>query len=148
MIARSARNLLVIAVIAVIAGIVGVFVGQALFSPPVPPAADFHQFVHHDLDLDAAQKVRLEQLEQRFAMRKHALELQLRSDNARLADAIQTEHGNGAQVTAAVDRSHMVMGQLQKETIAHIFAMRQILRPDQAGRFDAAVVRALTEDKK
>ena len=36
------------------------------------------------------------------------------------------------------------MGELQKETLAHIFAMRQILRSDQTARFDQAVVKALT----
>jgi hypothetical protein len=38
------------------------------------------------------------------------------------------------------------MGALQKETLSHIFAMRQLLRPDQARKFDAAVTKALTED--
>ena len=38
------------------------------------------------------------------------------------------------------------MGQLQKETLEHVFAMRAVLRPDQAVQFDAAVVKALTAD--
>ena len=50
-------------------------------------------------------------------------------------------------VTAA-SVSFMVMGELQKETLAHIFAMRQILRPDQAAKFDQAVVKALTVDAR
>ena len=36
------------------------------------------------------------------------------------------------------------MGEMQKITLEHIFAMRSVLRPDQAARFDAAVVKALT----
>lgn len=148
MIGSQVTRLLAIAAVAFAAGITGVFVGQALFVRVPPPAADFHQFVHSGLDLSIDQKARLDLLEQRFATRKRALELQLRSENARLASAIQAEHGNGAGVAAAVDRAHMAMGQMQKETIRHIFAMRQILRPDQARRFDAAVVRALTEDPK
>jgi hypothetical protein len=87
-------------------------------------------------------------LEQRFAIRRRALELELRAANARLAGAIQAEHGNGPQVAAAVDASHAVMGELQKETLAHTFAMRQILRPDQVGKFDQAVVKALTVDAR
>jgi hypothetical protein len=31
---------------------------------------------------------------------------------------------------------------------SHIFAMRQLLRPDQAVRFDRAVVKALTDDAR
>ncbi len=40
------------------------------------------------------------------------------------------------------------MGELQKETLAHIFAMRAILRPDQATAFDRAVVKSLTADAR
>ncbi len=40
------------------------------------------------------------------------------------------------------------MGQLQKETLEHIFAMRGVLRPDQAARFDQAVVKALTAQER
>ncbi len=148
MIASQTRRLALMAVLAFVAGMSGVLAGRALFTPAARPTSDFHEFVHQGLNLDSVQKAALEQLEQRFATRKRALELELRSDNARLAEAIQVEHGNGPQVAAAVDRSHAVMGELQKETIAHIFAMRQILRPDQAGRFDAAVVRALTEENR
>ena len=36
------------------------------------------------------------------------------------------------------------MGELQKATLSHVFAMRAVLRPDQAARFDAAVAEALT----
>ena len=69
----------------------------------------------------------------------------MRADNQRLAAAIAAEHGYGPKVAQAVDRSHQVMGQLQKETLQHMFAMRAVLRPDQAAQFDAAVVRALTQ---
>ena len=65
--------------------------------------------------------------------------------NARLAQAIAAEHGYGPQVAQAVDRTHHVMGALQKETLQHIFAMRAVLRPDQAAQFDSAVVKALTQ---
>jgi nickel and cobalt resistance protein CnrR len=40
------------------------------------------------------------------------------------------------------------MGELQKETMSHIFAMRAALRPDQAQKFDRAVVKALTTDAR
>src|SRR3546814_12728085 len=36
------------------------------------------------------------------------------------------------------------MGELQNETLEHIFAMRAVLKPDQAAKFDAAVTKALT----
>jgi uncharacterized protein YicC (UPF0701 family) len=91
-----------------------------------------------------SQETKIEAIEARYAVQRQALELELRADNARLAQAIQTEHGYGPQVSDAVDRSHKAMGELQKVTLEHIFAMRGVLRPRQAARFDEAVVKALT----
>ena len=140
------RRSLVIAAIAFLAAIAGVFVGRSLVRGPEQPGAELHALLHDGLDLDAGQKTALADLERRFALRRQALELELRADNARLAAAIEAEHGDGPRVREAVDRSHAAMGELQKETLAHIFAMRQIMRPDQTARFDQAVVKALTTD--
>lgn len=145
---KPLRWTIVIAVVAFLAGIAGVFIGRALVPVPQDEGTELHGVLHHQLHLDRGQEVRLDALEQRFAIRRRALELELRAANARLAGAIQAEHGNGPQVAAAVDASHAVMGELQKDTLAHIFAMRQILRPDQAAKFDQAVVKALTVDAR
>lgn len=135
-----------VAIIAFVAAIAGVWVGRTYIGPHHRQGSELHEVLHHGLDLDDAQKAKLEGLEQRFAVRRRALELELRSDNARLADAIEAEHGNGPRVVAAVDASHAAMGELQKETLAHIFAMRAIMRPDQQATFDRAVVKSLTAD--
>ena len=142
------RRLLLIGLIAFVAAIAGVFVGRAYVVRQTPVETELHALLHHRLDLDEGQKARIETIERRFAVRKQALELELRADNARLADAIEAEHGYGPQVQAAVDRSHQVMGQLQKETLEHIFAMRAVLRRDQAARFDQAIVKALTAQER
>lgn len=130
-----------------IAAIGGVLLGRVLFPAPVPPGAELHDVLHHKLSLDAGQQARLELLEQQFAIQRRALELELKADNAKLAQAMEAEHGNGPRVAAAVDHSHAVLGELQKATLAHIFAMRQLLRPDQTARFDKAVVKALTDER-
>ena len=143
----SSRGWLALGVTAsFLAAIGGVFVGRALFPAPAAPGAELHDVLHHKLTLDPGQQARLELLERQFAVQRRALELELRADNARLAQAMEAEHGNGPRVTAAVDRSHAVLGELQKATLAHIFAMRQLLRPDQTAPFDKAVVKALTDD--
>ena len=141
------RNLL-IALIAFAAAIAGVFAGRALLPQPSHTGAELHALLHEDFNLDAAQKSRLDKLELDFGVRNRALELELRADNARLAEAIEAEHGNGPKVAAAIDGSHMTMGELQKATLEHVFAMRAILRPEQTARFDAAVVKALTADTR
>ena len=129
-----------------LAAILGVFVGRHLFPAPSAPGAELHDVLHHKLSLDAGQQARLQILEQKFAVQRRAIEFELRADNARLAEAMEAEHGNGPQVTAAVDRSHAALGELQKATLAHIFSMRQLLRPEQTAPFDKAVVKALTDD--
>lgn len=145
----SGRVRLTLSVLACfIAAIGGVFVGRALLPVPAQPGAELHEVLHHRLALDAKQQARLQVLEQQFAVQRRAFELELRASNARLAEAIEAEHGNGPRVAAAVDQSHAVMGELQKATLAHIFAMRQTLRPDQTGKFDQAVVKALTDDAR
>lgn len=142
------RRLALVAVIAFLGAIAGVFVGRAWFGAVPHHESELHSLLHERLELDAGQRARLDEIERRFAVRRKALEFELRADNARLADAIEAEHGNGPQVRAAVDKSHQAMGELQKETLAHLFAMRQILRPDQAAKFDRVVVRALTAEHR
>lgn len=129
-----------------IAAIGGVFVSRTLLPAPAQPGAELHEVLHHKLALAPYQQARLQFPEQRFAVQRRVYELELRANNAQLADAIEVEHGNGPAVTAAMDQSHAVMGDLQKATPAHIFAMRQLLRPDQTAPFDQAVVKELTDD--
>ena len=145
----SDRTRLALGVVACfVAAIIGVFVGRALLPARAQPGAELHDVLHHKLTLDQGQQARLAVLEQRFAVQRRGFELELRADNARLADAIEAEHGNGPRVAAAVDQSHAAMGELQKVTLAHIFAMRQLLRPNQTAQFDGAVVKALTDDQR
>ena len=142
------RRTLLVVLIAFAAAIAGVWAGRAVLAPN--PAADneLHALTHDQLDLDAAQRAKLDALEKQFVMRRKALELEMRAANAKLAAAIETEHGYGPQVSAAIDQSHSAMGQLQKETLEHVFAMRGLLRSDQTAKFDRAVVKALTADQK
>ena len=140
------RRIAVIAIIAFFAAIAGVLVGRTLLPEPSHTGAELHSLLHEKLTLNAAQHAKLDALETAFAVRRKALELELRADNARLAEAIEVEHGNGPRVAAAVDACHMTMGQLQKATLEHVFAMRSLLKPQQTKVFDQAVVKALTAD--
>lgn len=143
-----AQRLALIATLAFLAALAGVIVGRQFVEPASQPSTELHAVLHDQLSLDADQERRLHALEEDFAARRAALEAEMRAENTRLAEAIAAEHGNGPRVAAAVDASHMTMGALQKETLAHIFAMRALLRPDQAATFDAAVTKALTEDAR
>lgn len=139
------RRYLLVALVAFAAALAAVLCARMWLTPPPRVESQVHSLLHRDLTLDAAQERQLHELEAAFARRREVLEGQMRADNQRLARAIVAEHGYGPQVASAIDRSHQVMGELQKETLQHIFAMRAVLRPDQAAKFDAAVVKALTQ---
>ena len=139
------RRYALVALVAFAAALAAVLVARTWLAPPPRVESQVHALLHEKLTLDATQEQRIHALEVRFAKRREALEAAMRADNQRLAAAIEAEHGYGPNVAQAVDRSHHVMGQLQKETLQHIFAMRGVLRPDQAAQFDAAIVKALTQ---
>lgn len=142
------RRLLVVGLIAFLAAVAGVFVGRALVDAPRANETELHAMLHRELKLSAGQQQKLRPIEAQFAARREALELEMRAANIRLARAIEAEHGYGPQVTKAIDETHEVMGDLQKETLQHLFAMRGVLDRDQAAMFDRVVVEALTADAR
>ena len=111
-----------------------------------PRSQGLHEFVHDELDLSPDQSGRLEQLEQRFATERDRLEAELRAANAELAAAMEEEHGYGPKVGAAIDRVHLQMGELQKATVRHVFAMRELLDEEQRRKFDRQISTSLTGD--
>ncbi|WP_448658241.1 Spy/CpxP family protein refolding chaperone [Sphingomonas sp. CJ99] len=140
--------LALVVLVTFVAAFAGTWLGQQLLNNGRQSETELHAFLHGDLDLDAAQKAKIEAIEQRFATRRKALELDMKAANAHLAKAMEAEHGYGREVTAAVDHTHHVMGEMQKETLEHLFEMRSVLRPDQAAAFDRAVTKALAPDTK
>lgn len=141
----TVRRYALVALVAFAAALAAVLIARTWLAPPPRVESQVHALLHERLTLDAEQERRIHDLEAAFAQRRAGLEAEMRADNERLASAIEGEHGYGPKVAEAVDRSHHVMGQLQKETLQHIFAMRGVLRPDQAAQFDAAIVKALTQ---
>ncbi len=123
-------------------------VGGAEFILHSPPPAPLHALLHHRLRLDASQERAFEGLEQDHAAREKALEAQMRAANADLAQALASDHDYSPRMQAAIDRFHMAMSQLQKETMEHILAMRRVLTPAQAAEFDRTVAASLTTDAR
>jgi len=144
----ASRRLLIIGLIAFLAAVAGVFVGRILVDAPRANETELHALLHRELKLSADQEKKIHLIEARFAARRDALELEMRAANIRLAQAIDAEHGYGPQVTQAIDETHEVMGDLQKETLQHLFAMRGVLDREQAAMFDKRVVKALTADAR
>lgn len=136
-----------VALIAFLVALAALWLGQRVRAV-APQESAIHAVMHRDLDLDASQERQIDALERDFARRRTQLERDLSAANADLATAIVREHAYGPDVEKAVDRSHMAMGELQKATLQHVFAMRSVLRPDQTGRFDEAVAGALTSPSR
>jgi Spy/CpxP family protein refolding chaperone len=141
------RGALITIALAIVAGIGGVGIGNALFAN-ANRTPTLHEVIHKELALTAAQEKSIEALEAAFAARRQSLELEMRAANAELAAAIKEEQGYGPRVTASVEHFHHAMGTMQSEFIAHVFAMREVLTPEQRTRFDETVVTALTEDTR
>jgi hypothetical protein len=70
----------------------------------------------------------------------------MRAANADLARELARDHAYTPGVQRAVDRFHTAMGDLQKQTILHVLAMRAVLTTEQADAFDKAVSKALTPE--
>ncbi len=145
---KGRERLFLIIVVAFAAAIAGVLIGRIIIPSRPAPGNELHHVLHEELELDSKQREQLDVLELKFAAQTRALEFEIRADNARLAEAIEAEHGNGPRVTAAVDASHEALGRLQKATLAHVFAMRGLLRADQTAKFDRAVLHALTDEQR
>ena len=136
---------LIVSLVAALAALAALWISRSL---PIQTHADegqLHSIMHEQLELDAEQERKIDELEAQFKRTKTALNAQLHEANIELAEAIANEHQYGPAVEQAVDKSHMAMGELQKATLQHVFAMRAVLRPDQANAFDQAVSHALTE---
>lgn len=140
------RNLVLTVVLALLAGAAGAWAGARLLGRDDSAPVSMHALLHEELDLSPDQERRLEAIEARFAPRRAALEAELRTANAELAQAMRASGRYGPEVQAAIDHFHGTMGRLQKETVLHVFEMRGILTPEQAAVFDRRVGEALTAE--
>jgi len=141
-----ARGLLLTLVLSVLLSFVGAWAGAQYMVHRLRDEPPLHEVLHKTLDLTPEQDRRISSLERDYAVQRKALEAEMRAANAELARAIGAEHAYSPAVQQAVDRFHHAMGELQKMTILHVLAMREVLTPQQAATFDDTVVKALTED--
>ena len=139
------RSLAMTVVLAALAAALGVWGGSQYILARAHARPSLHEMLHDTLHLSAGQQRRIEALERDHAAKRSALEADMRAANAALAQAYQESHAYTPKVQAAIDRFHMAMDALQKETMLHVIAMRAVLTPAQTAPFDDTVVRSLTE---
>lgn len=140
------RSLLLTLVLSVLGAAVGAWGGSQFVLHRTHQTTPLHELLHEKLHLDANQHARIETMERTHAANRKALEAEMKAANADLARALQEHHGYTPEVQAAIDRFHRAMGAEQRETILHVLAMRSVLTPEQAVRFDETVVQSLTAE--
>lgn len=127
---------------ALVAGLGG-WIGVRIGLHQAHAKAGLDEAVHRELHLTQAQDRLIEVLEGGYGAQRRVLEAEMRAANADLANAIATEHAYGPRAQHAVQRFHQAMGALQEDTIKHVLAMRAVMTPQQARRFDILINNAL-----
>lgn len=93
-----------------------------------------HEWLHHELNLTDAQLKALEPVEAQFGEHQRQLANALHEANRQLAQVMAEDKAYTPRVAAAVEHVHHSMGDLQKVSIEHVFAMRAKLSPEQGDR--------------
>ena len=104
-----------------------------------------HEWLHRELKLTEAQHKALEPIEQGFGEKQRKLAEALREANRQLAQAMAEDKAYTPRVTAAVEHVHHRMGELQKVSIEHVFAMRSVLTPEQGDKLLSLAQQALEQ---
>ena len=110
-----------------------------------PDEVTSHEWLHRELNLTAEQLKALEPIEQTFGARQRELAESLRKANRQLARVMAEDKAYTPRVTAAVEHVHHRMGELQKTSIEHVFAMRAVLSPEQGDRLLVLAQQALEQ---
>jgi Spy/CpxP family protein refolding chaperone len=140
----SSIALFLAVIVVVAAGAAGV--GAMFFAKwNAPSRVVAHDWIHLELGLTADQEAALLPIESSYAERRDRLERALREANGALADAILADGRDSEGVHRAIEEIHSRMGDLQKETIGHVFEMRAVLTADQYDRLIALTAAALRD---
>jgi len=108
---------------------------------PTPP----EDVARGPAQIAARLRLGLEPLESIFGERQRQLAEALREANRQLARAIAEDKGYTPRVNAAVEHVHHCMGDLQKASIKHVFAMRAVLSPEQGDKLLVLARQALEQ---
>lgn len=129
----------------------GLFIGQnALRSDSAESrrhSAVWHQKFHDRLKISHLQELKLEVIEERFYLKRKALEGKIKLANIELAKAIKTDKSLSPSVQEATNKIHQAMGELQKATLEHLFEMRPILTDEQNRILEQMVTDALEDQQ-
>jgi nickel and cobalt resistance protein CnrR len=143
MISGHWRRTYIAVLLSLLAGFAGVWMGLKIFPQSDPSTVSLHEIIHHQFDLNAEQETALKRLEDLYTLQQKRYATKLKAANFALAATIKIHHNLSPEVVQAEQQYLAVLGNFQTETLRHIFAMRAILSPEQAKKFDDIVLRSL-----
>jgi Spy/CpxP family protein refolding chaperone len=146
------RNLAITVILAGAAAFAGARLGEqrppakTVEAPhaPVGMRDSVYQMVHQDMQLTDDQKHKIDAIEERYAHRRNELRAKIGSANAELGEALANEMALGTAASRALEHQQQDMGDLQRETILYVLAVRAELTPKQQQALDQKVFESLT----
>jgi uncharacterized protein YlxW (UPF0749 family) len=105
--------------------------------------AKLHRFLEQELNLTPVQMQEITAIETTYQKQLQSLEKEMRLINADLAVLIREQDTYTPQMQEKVDVLHNKMGELQRITIAHIYAMYPHLNATQKKKLQIFVADAL-----
>lgn len=147
------RHLLVTIVMAGAAGYTGVWVGTRQLSraesPPDALPTVLNKMTRNGLQgLDERQRSAINDIETHYLTERNQLRMQIKGANFDLANALSEEMSFGPKTEASIHRLETTVGQLQKDTVLYVLALREVLSTEQRVVFDEKVVATLMMDPR
>lgn len=124
-------------------GVAGAWVGARLFHSSHHTHKEFHHELFSELRLNAQQQKLLDAEEARHAIEEKTLRRNLSSANHAFADALASETAYDEDVDNAIIRVHEATLDLQRSSVRHLYAMREIFNDSQKEIFDRHVAETL-----
>ncbi|MDR0534663.1 MAG: periplasmic heavy metal sensor [Verrucomicrobiales bacterium] len=102
--------------------------------------------IFSQLNLTAEQQHKISTVCAQFSVRQHQNMALMQRYNSELAGAILSDKDDSLRVEAAVQKVHEAMGDMQKTTLATIFAAKEVLTPEQYDRLLHLVAQQLANN--
>ncbi|MFT3904688.1 MAG: periplasmic heavy metal sensor [Steroidobacteraceae bacterium] len=147
------RHLLLTVALAGAAGFGGVWFGTRQLGstapPPDPLPAVLSKMARNGLQgLTDKQRTAISDIETHYLAERNKVRYQITNANYDLANALGEEMSFGPKTQASIQQLETTVGQLQKDTVLYVLALREVLTPDQKAVFDEKVVATLMTDPR
>ncbi len=142
---KSLKRWLPVLLVVLLTSMAGGWLGSRLGHASLQKHADFHAAVLRSIELTSTQRRALDELEVRHTAEQEAMREQVRAATAALASVLDDKSSYDAEVEAAINSNHRLLGALQQLTLRQLFEMRAVLDAGQQVEFDRLVALSLRD---